>query len=144
MVLRLLACALFASLSRFASCLALAPVFACLVRCLSCFQPHSIIASKRLSVRPGRPSKTEPSFRECEVKSADFMQEHCECCETETFNQRCSTAHPMACQIRSVHPHSASRAAHPSRLGTPVPLAFPPEQRGEIWQRKPWSNGRTA
>ena len=41
------------------------------------------IASKRLSVRPGS-SKTEPSLRECEVKSVVLVEERSECCETET------------------------------------------------------------
>ena len=33
-----------------------------------------------------RPSKTEPSLRECGVKTAVSAEEHSECCETETEN----------------------------------------------------------
>ena len=40
---------------------------------------------KRLSVNPGS-SKTELSLREREVKSVVLVQEHSECCETETEN----------------------------------------------------------
>ena len=40
---------------------------------------------KQLSVNPGS-SKTELSLREREIKSVVLIQEHSECCKTETEN----------------------------------------------------------
>ena len=71
------------------------------------------IASKRLSVRPGS-SKTEPSLRECEVKSVVLVEERSECCETETES---------AFVVQSDGRRKASKARKMDALSTLGPFA---------------------
>ena len=71
-------------------------------------------------------------------RGTQYNQRYCEC-KMNTKSKEC----PPRLLLTPSQTFSV-KSRRPSRLGTPVPLTFPGEQWGEKWQRRPWSNGRTA